>query len=96
MKKVNVSELKNRLSHYLRFVRAGQSVLVYDRDRVIARIDPASDAGVADSDAWIAELETRGTLRPPSTKLRGNWLRGRIAARVDVVAALLDERESGR
>jgi antitoxin (DNA-binding transcriptional repressor) of toxin-antitoxin stability system len=96
MKRANVSELKNRLSHFLRFVRAGQSVLVYDRDRPIARIDPVTDAGTADPGAWIAELETLGVLRPPSAKLPANWLRRRVPTRSDVVATLLDERESGR
>ena len=37
MTPVNVGELKNRLSHYLRMVRRGQAVLVRDRDRVIAQ-----------------------------------------------------------
>jgi len=96
MKKASVSELKNRLSHFLRFVRAGQPVLVYDRDRPIARIEPVTDPGGADADAWIAELETLGLLRPPSAKLPANWLRERVAVRSDVVSVLLEERETGR
>jgi antitoxin (DNA-binding transcriptional repressor) of toxin-antitoxin stability system len=96
MKKANVSELKNRLSHYLRLVRGGQSVLVYDRDRLVARLEPVTEAEVDDRMAWVAELERRGVLRRPTAKLPVNWLQERVKARSDVVAALLDEREGGR
>jgi antitoxin (DNA-binding transcriptional repressor) of toxin-antitoxin stability system len=39
MKSVGVRELKNRLSEYLRQVRAGEAVLVTDRGEVIAEIN---------------------------------------------------------
>ena len=39
MKKASISELKNQLSAYLQRVRAGQTVIVYDRNRPIARIE---------------------------------------------------------
>lgn len=96
MKKANVSELKNRLSHYLRLVRGGQSVLVYDRDRVVARLEPVTESEVDDQSAAIAELERRGVLRRPAGKLPPNWLQGRAKTRADIVSALLEERESGR
>lgn len=96
MKKANVSELKNRLSHYLRLVRGGQSVLVYDRDRVVARLDPVTETEIDDESAVIAELERRGVLRRPAAKLPANWLQARTKARADVVAMLLEDRRSGR
>ena len=40
MKTVGVRELKNRLSEYLREVRAGENVLVTDRGEVIAEVSP--------------------------------------------------------
>jgi antitoxin (DNA-binding transcriptional repressor) of toxin-antitoxin stability system len=50
MKTVGVRELKNRLSEYLRQVRAGEDVLVTDRGEVVAEIGPPghgpSDASV--------------------------------------------------
>jgi antitoxin (DNA-binding transcriptional repressor) of toxin-antitoxin stability system len=96
MKKARISELKNRLSHYLRFVRRGESVLVYDRDRAIARIDPIRDVSDADAGDWTAELERARVLAPPSAALRRDWLKQRKAVACDVVGALLEERESGR
>ena len=50
MKAVNVAELKNRLSHYLRIVRGGEPILVRDRDRVIARLEPAGGQEAAADD----------------------------------------------
>ena len=54
MKTVGVRELKDRLSEYLRRVRAGEGVLVTDRGEVIAELappghdfDPAVPAGLA-------------------------------------------------
>ena len=38
MRAVGVRELKNRLSEYLRLVRAGERVLVTDRGQVIAEL----------------------------------------------------------
>ncbi len=45
MRKVNIAELKNRLSAYLNEVKAGEEILIRDRDVPIARIVPlkASD-----------------------------------------------------
>ncbi|WP_369294471.1 type II toxin-antitoxin system Phd/YefM family antitoxin, partial [Klebsiella pneumoniae] len=36
MEKATISELKNRLSAYLKKVRAGHTVLILDRDRPVA------------------------------------------------------------
>ncbi len=89
--------MKNRLSHYLRRVRGGATLLVCDRDRVIARLEPADDGDtVADDAAWIADLERRGTLRRATTTLPRTWLARRPKVRADVVRALLDERDDGR
>lgn len=38
MKEVNISELKARLSHYLRLVEDGEEILVKDRRRPVARL----------------------------------------------------------
>ncbi len=96
MKKAKISELKNRLSYYLRLVRRGQSVLVYDRDRVIARIDPVRDPSRMQDAGEMAELERVGAVRSPTAQLPEGWLDQRVNVKADVVATLLAERESGR
>jgi len=98
MKSVNVAELRNRLSHYLRRVRRGEALLVRDRDRVIARIEPAGDGrdAAADEGERLAELERRGVVRRGRGRIDEALLARRPKVRADVVAALLREREQGR
>ncbi len=71
MIRVKTAELKNRLSHYLRLVRRGDSILVCDRDRVVARIEAAGSETRHDDDEerWLDELERRGTIRRASGEL---------------------------
>jgi antitoxin (DNA-binding transcriptional repressor) of toxin-antitoxin stability system len=68
MKTVGVRELKNRLSAYLRAVRAGESVLVTDRGEVVAEVSPPGQ-GPADAavPAGLRLLARRGlaTLSSP-------------------------------
>jgi antitoxin (DNA-binding transcriptional repressor) of toxin-antitoxin stability system len=47
MKTVGVRELKNRLSEYIRHVRAGESVLVTDRGEVVAELSPPGRSATA-------------------------------------------------
>jgi antitoxin (DNA-binding transcriptional repressor) of toxin-antitoxin stability system len=97
MTTVKIAELKNRLSYYLRRVQKGESILVCDRDRVIARIDRAGDqAGGPGADAaWLERLERRGVVRRGAGRIGRGWLGRRPVVRADVVAALLRDREEG-
>jgi len=100
MDTVNIAELKARLSHYLRRVRRGEPLLVRDRDRVIARIEPAGaddeSATRSDDARLLDDLEARGIVRRGRGGLRPSVLGARPKARADVVAALLAERDEGR
>jgi antitoxin (DNA-binding transcriptional repressor) of toxin-antitoxin stability system len=94
---VTISELKRRLSHYLRRVRKGETILVRDRDTLIARIEPAGGAvGQADDDEWLAELERRGVVRPARARLSSDWLSARPRTDADLLGTLLQERGEGR
>ena len=97
MKPVKIAELKNRLSYYLRRVQRGESILVCDRDRVIARIERvgARAPGLEPDREWLDRLERRGIIRRGSGKLPRGWLRRRPAVAADVVAALLKDRDEG-
>lgn len=61
MKSVNIAELKNRLSLYLNEVKAGEEILVRDRNLPIARIVPLARA--ADQDAELLALAAQGKVR---------------------------------
>jgi antitoxin (DNA-binding transcriptional repressor) of toxin-antitoxin stability system len=56
--KVGTKELKNRLSHYLRRVRAGEVVYVTDRGRIVAELRAMSATGT--EEARLHELEASG------------------------------------
>lgn len=64
MRAVGIRELKNRLSHYVRLVEAGESVLVTDRGAVVAELRPPGSPGArAEVDpvaARLAELARKG------------------------------------
>jgi prevent-host-death family protein len=98
MSVVSVSELKNRLSHYLRLVAAGEPVFVRSRDRIVARLEPVreGEASMGDDAAWLQELERRGTLRPAARPITADWLERRPRVEADLVQAILDERAAGR
>jgi len=63
MEKASVSKLKDNLSAYLRKVRAGQSVVIYDRDVPIARLERIESS--AQGSARLALLCAQGVARPP-------------------------------
>jgi antitoxin (DNA-binding transcriptional repressor) of toxin-antitoxin stability system len=64
MKAVGIRELKNKLSHYVRLVEAGESVLVTDRGTVVAELRPPGTEGrptvVDPVEAELTELARRG------------------------------------
>ncbi len=66
MKTVNIADLKNGLSRYLREVREGEEILIRDRDVPIAKIVPLSRT--KDVDAEMAALIAAGKLRPPERR----------------------------
>jgi len=61
MKSVGIRELKDRLSEYLRRVRAGETVLVTDRGEVVAQLSPPG-AGLSEAarPAALTALARRG------------------------------------
>lgn len=94
MKKASISELKNQLSAYLQSVRAGETVLILDRNQPIARIERVADEGPDDR---LAQLIRSGILTPPSTPMPMKLLlQDAVRAPRSVLAALLEEREEGR
>lgn len=97
MEKVSVSKLKNQLSAYLQKVRNGQTVMVTDRDRPVARLMPVNSADT-ESDR-IVRLEALGLItRPKAPPLSIEEIRRRrpVAPGAGVLEALIEERREGR
>lgn len=66
MRAVGLKILKNKLSEYVRLAAAGETVLIADRDRVVAELrPPESGRGVTLADAALAEAVRAGWITPP-------------------------------
>ncbi len=98
MKKANVAELNNRLSHYLAKVKRGESILVMERATPVARIVPAAAPSQLSSDeteAWLKRLESKGILRLGARRGLKDVI-GKIPSgrgHVGAVKTLLEDRE---
>jgi prevent-host-death family protein len=57
MNAVGVRDLKNRLSHHLKRVRAGMRLTVTERGKAIARLVPVEEK---DDVAWLHEMVAEG------------------------------------
>ena len=65
MRAVGLKILKNKLSEYVRLAAGGETILVTDRDRVVAELGPPQPGrGPNVTDAKLAELVRKGIMRP--------------------------------
>lgn len=98
MKRASVTEAKNQLSAILDSVKAGASVLIVERGRPVARLEPVTTAG-ADDDGRLARLVRDGLVRPARTdfpKADLGTAPPRPLKRASAVQTLIDERRQGR
>ena len=67
MRAVGLKVLKNKLSEYVRLAASGETVLVTDRDRVVAElVPPRAGRSAALSDALLAEAVRQGWMSAPT------------------------------
>jgi antitoxin (DNA-binding transcriptional repressor) of toxin-antitoxin stability system len=59
--KVGARELKNRLGHYLKQVKSGETVHVTDRGRIVAELKPSPPAEGGDEEA-LRRLAAEGVI----------------------------------
>ena len=93
MRAVGIKALKNRLSEYVRVAADGETVLVTDRDRVVAELGPPQPGRAVDvSDALLADVVRQGWLRPPIVLSAPLPARRPGAPLADLLHELDDER----
>jgi prevent-host-death family protein len=85
-----VKELRQNASGILRRVAAGESILVTDRGRPVARLSPLTRSGIAD-------LRAAGLIREPLRRIRDApppvaLAQGQVTAAEALAAARADER----
>ena len=66
MRSVGIRVLKNKLSEYVRLAAGGETVLVTDRDRVVAELGPPRpERAPLLADALLAEAVREGWISAP-------------------------------
>lgn len=93
MRSTNIADLRNRLTQYLREVRAGEEIVVRDRRRPIAKIVPFTVDG---EEVEEAALVADGLLRKGSGTIPASFWkarRPRITVRAAVAALTADRAE---
>lgn len=99
MKAVGIKELKARLSEYLRAVRAGETVLVTDRNEVVAELRPARGRlprGDDLEDRLDALAEEGELTRAPQAKAKWGWKAKGLGLARGTAARLLEELRAER
>jgi len=90
---VGLKTLKNKLSEYVRLAARGETVLVTDRDRVVAELGPPREGrSPILADAVLAEAVRQGWLTPPALPASGPPPRRPVMK----FRALLEELERDR
>ena len=100
MRTVNIAELKNKLSSYIGYAKAGETIIVRDRNRPVAQLSPfvAGDASEED-----LALVAAGHMRLGEGRLTMEQILAMPKARMTPEAearsaatqALLDDRSEG-
>ena len=99
MKKASITEAKNGLSALIDRVKGGSTVLIVDRGRPVARLEPVTTGHRADDDSRLARLVREGVVRPARTALPKALLATAPPRPKDGgsgVRMLLDDRRTGR
>jgi prevent-host-death family protein len=96
MRRASIAAFKARLSEYVDAARAGEEVIVMDRNKPVARLGPVTVP--IRGEAQLIGLIRAGLARPAVRALpRGFWRRPRPADRqARALAALIEERAEGR
>ena len=98
MKRASITEAKNNLSALIDCVKGGSPVLIVDRGRPVARLEPVTGLRAGD-DSRLARLVREGIVRPARAGRSTALLATRPPAAkkgASGVRALLDDRRTGR
>jgi prevent-host-death family protein len=98
MKRASITETKNHLSALIDRVRNGTSILIVDRGRPVARLEPVHEPRL-DDDGRLARLVRSGVVRSARGAMPKSLVKTRpprVKKSVSAVRVLLDERRDGR
>ncbi|HEX4157329.1 MAG TPA: type II toxin-antitoxin system Phd/YefM family antitoxin [Rhizomicrobium sp.] len=98
MRKASITEARNNLSALIDGLRNGSSVLILDRGRPVARLEPVAAEEIG-WDERIARLVREGLVRPRRKPLSKAFFQTELPQTRDgssELDALLEERRDGR
>jgi prevent-host-death family protein len=94
MRSVNVAEIKNQLSKYLKIAKAGEEVVIRDLNLPVAKLVPFSAEGADDQELLLVAA---GKMRLPKARLDLKALRkirtGNVSGHKAIQAVLADREE---
>lgn len=94
MRSVGIKSLNSKLSEYVRLAGGGETILVTDRDRVVAEISPPRETrSPVLADAFLAEAVRSGWLTPPALSATDE---PQSAVPVARLGEILDELDADR
>ena len=99
MKKASITEAKNNLSALIDGLKGGSPVLIVDRGRPVARLEPVTHALRPEHDGRLARLIRGGIVRPARGTVAPAVLAGQPPRPKDGasgVRALIEDRRAGR
>ena len=92
MRTVNIAELKNKLSSYVGYAKAGETIVVRDRNRPVAKLIPFEAEDASEDDlALVAAGHMRLPLEPGGLELLWDMPWPEIEG-ITATQALLEER----
>lgn len=95
MRAVGLKVLKNKLSEYVRLAAAGETVLVTDRDQVVAElVPPRAGRSPLLADAVLGEAVRKGWMTPPTIAAAGPPRRNPVAPLEEILHDLDRDREN--
>jgi prevent-host-death family protein len=98
MKIASITEAKNKLSALIDGLKSGSPVLIVDRGRPVARLEPVDGSQLSD-DERLTQLVRDGIVRPARGKLPKSFFTEPLPQAkngASVLEALLEERREGR
>jgi len=99
MKKISITDAKNGLSALIDGLKDGASVLIVDRGRPVARLEPVAGGSKDEKGGRISRLVRAGIVRPAHRALPPSLFSDelpRLKSDVSAVAALIEERRNSR
>jgi prevent-host-death family protein len=99
MKRASITDAKNNLSSLIDGLKNGSAVLIVDRGRPVARLEPVTSGAAPEDDGRLGRLVRDGIVRParnrvPEALFASKPPRSKNGA--SAVRALLEDRRTGR